>query len=90
MATPPGTIACDVGALVDPDAGTIDALARVGLELHRLGFEIRLCHASEALADLLELAGLSEVLGVEPRGQAEEGEQRLRVEEKRELDDPSG
>ena len=90
MATPPGTIACDIGALVDPDAGTIDALARLKLELHRVGFEIRLCNVSEELAELLAFAGLSEALGLEPRGQVEEGEQRLCVKEKRELDDPSG
>jgi hypothetical protein len=89
MATPPGTIACDVGALVDPDAATIDALARLGLELRRAGFEIRLCNASKELADLLAFAGLSEALGLEPRGQVEEGKERLGVKEKCELDDPS-
>jgi hypothetical protein len=90
MATPRRTIACDVGELVHPDAGTIDALARLALAARRLGFQIRLNHASDELADLLAFAGLGEVLGVEPRGQAEDREQRVGVEKERQLDDLSG
>jgi ABC-type transporter Mla MlaB component len=90
MATPRRTIACDVGELARPDAGTIDALARLALTTRRLGHEIGLQRASEELAELLALAGLSEVLGGEPRGQTEEGEERVGVQEERQLDDPSG
>ena len=86
MATPRRTI---VGALLAPDASTIDALARLQLTLGRLGIEIRLRHASQELAELLAFVGLSDVLGVEPDGQSEEGKQRLGVEEEGELEDPS-
>ncbi|HET7043965.1 MAG TPA: STAS domain-containing protein [Gaiellaceae bacterium] len=67
----------------------IDALARLALAARRAGIELRLRKVSEELRELLVLAGLEEVLGVEPRGQPEEREQRLGVEEERELDDPA-
>jgi anti-anti-sigma regulatory factor len=89
MAIPRRRIVCDVGALVSPDAATIDALARLQLTLRRLGFELRLRHVPDELAELIAFAGLSDVLGVKPGGQAEEGKQRLGVEEECELDDPS-
>jgi anti-anti-sigma regulatory factor len=88
-APPPSTIVCDVSALAHPDVGTIGALARLQLTARQLGFEIRLCHASDELLELLVFVGLGEVLRVEPGGQAEEREQRLRVEEEAELDDPA-
>ncbi len=78
-----------MGELAHPDAGTIERLARLALAARRLGFAIRLHGASEELAELLEFAGLSEVLGVEPRGQTEEGEERVGVQEERQLDDLS-
>ena len=80
---------CDVGALA-PDAVTVDALARLQLAARRAGLEIRLSHASSELEELVAFAGLAEVLRVEPRRQAEEREQRLRVEEEREFLDPDG
>ena len=84
----PSTIVCDVGALV-PDALTIDTLARFQLTARRHGFEIRLRDASTELQDLLAFVGLRDVLRVETGGQPEEGEERVGVEEERELDDPS-
>jgi hypothetical protein len=84
----PSTIVCDVGALA-PDAVTVDALARLRLSARRLGLELRLSRPSRELQELLAFVGLRDVLGVEPRWQAEEREQRLRVEEERELDDPT-
>jgi len=90
MDTPRRTIDCDVGGLISPDAGTIDALARLALTARRLGCEIRLRHASRELVELLGLAGLGETLGVEPVGQAEEGKQRSGVQEERELGDSAG
>jgi hypothetical protein len=84
----PSTIVCDVGTLA-PDAVTVDALARLQLSARRLGLELRLSRSSRELQELLAFVGLGDVLGVEPRGQAEEREQRLRVEEERELDDPT-
>ena len=85
----PSTIVCDVGALA-PDALTVDVLARLQLTARRRGCEIRLRHASGELCELLDFVGLRDVLRVEAGGQAEEREQRLGVEEERELGDPTG
>ncbi len=85
----PSTIVCDVGALA-PDAGVVDALARLQLTARRLGVEIRLRHASSELQELLAFVGLRDVLRLETGGQAEEREQRVGVEEERELDDATG
>lgn len=80
-------VVCDVGALLDPDAVTVDALARLQLTARRLGRRVRLRRACHELEDLLCLIGLGEVLpcggpsGLEPRGQAEEREQPVGVEE---------
>ena len=83
----PSTIVCDVGALA-ADAATLDVLARLRLTARRLGRELHLRDASQELRDLVAFAGLAEALRLEPRGQPEEREQRLGVEEERELDDP--
>ena len=82
-------IACDVGALVGADAGTVDALARLQLTAKRSGYRLRLHNAPPELCELLHFAGLAEVLGVEPCGQAEEREERLGLEEEGELADPA-
>ena len=74
---------------MSPDLRTVDALARLQLAARRLGFELRLCNGSRELVELIDFAGLSEVLCVEPRGQPEQREQGLRVEEERKLGDPS-
>jgi hypothetical protein len=87
-ATPTGTIVCDVGALA-PDVLTVGALARLQLTARRLGLEIRLSHASTELRQLVAFVGLEEVLGVEAGRQPEQREERLGVEEERELDDPT-
>ena len=89
--SPPGpsTVVCDVGALA-PDGVAVDVLARLQLAARRLGLEIRLRHASRELQQLLAFVGLDDVLRVEPGGQAEQREQRVGVEEERELDDPAG
>jgi len=84
----PSTIVCDVGEL-DPDAVTVDALARFQLGARQLGFDVRLRGASTELRELLAFVGLDEVLRVEARGQAEEREEPLGVEEEAELDDPA-
>ena len=57
-----GPVVCDLGTLVGPDAGTVDALARLQLTALRLGRHIRLRHAPHELKDLLVLMGLCEVL----------------------------
>jgi STAS domain-containing protein len=83
----PSTVVCDVGGLA-PDIAAVDVLARLQLTARRLGVEIRLRHASSELLELIAFAGLRDVLRVEPRRQPEEREQRLGVEEERELGDP--
>ena len=89
--TAPGsrTLACDLSGCT-ADLATVDAVARLVLAARRLAWEIRLCHASPELLDLLSFAGLGEALGVEACGQAEQGEEHRRVEEERELGDPAG
>jgi hypothetical protein len=80
-----GRIDCDVGELSDPDLVAIDVFARLQLSAKRRGGGIRLLHASEELRGLLALTGLSEVvpcaLGLEARGEPEEREEVLGVEE---------
>jgi hypothetical protein len=84
----PITIVCDVGILA-PDALTVDALARLQLAAGRVDVELRLRHASAELQSLLTFVGLTEVLRVEAGGEPEEREERVGVEEERQLDDPS-
>jgi hypothetical protein len=86
---------CDVGAIVDPDAVTVEALARLQLAARRLGRRVRFRHACGELEDLLAMMGLGEVLPcgpssvIEARGQPEEREQALRVEEEADPGDPA-
>lgn len=54
-------VLCDVTG-VDVDAVTVDALARLQLAAGRLGCQVRLRHASDALLDLLAFMGLRDVL----------------------------
>jgi anti-anti-sigma regulatory factor len=92
MATPQRrTIVFDVRALTtSSDVATIDTLARLALLMRRHGLEILLRGASQELVELLAFMGLLDVLRVEPRGQPEEREQRVGIEEERELDDRPG
>lgn len=57
----PGEISCEVEG-VEPDAVTVDALARLQLAAQRRGCRIRLENASPELRELVELMGLSEVV----------------------------
>jgi ABC-type transporter Mla MlaB component len=87
-------LVCDVGALTHPDAGTVEALARLQLGARRLGRRIRLRDPSCELCELVELFGLTDVLPGEgalrrePLGEPEEREQPLGVEERVEMGDP--
>ena len=69
------------------ELGIVDALARLQLVARRSGYEVAVTDAPSDLLELIELAGLSEALGVEPLRQAEQGEERLGVEEEGELPD---
>jgi len=84
----PRAIFCDLGELAEADAATIDALARLQLAVRRRGFELRLLRAPTELVCLLELTGLTEVLGLEPGREPEERKDPLGREEERELGDP--
>ncbi len=52
---------CDVNG-VDPDAVTVDALARLQLAASRLGCRVVLRNASPALSELVDLMGLQNVI----------------------------
>jgi ABC-type transporter Mla MlaB component len=52
---------CDVSG-VDPDAVTVDALARLQLAARRHGCRVRLRQASDELLDLVVFMGLRDVL----------------------------
>lgn len=54
-------VVCDVAAFAEPDAVTIDALARLQLAVRRRGKSIELRNASAGLRALLALVGLSDV-----------------------------
>jgi len=56
-----GAAICDVRG-VDPDAVTIDTLARLQLAARRHGCRVRLQHASKELRDLVAFMGLADVL----------------------------
>jgi ABC-type transporter Mla MlaB component len=54
-------VLCDVSD-VEPDAVTVDALARLQLAARRHGCRVRLRHASSRLCELVAFMGLSDVL----------------------------
>jgi hypothetical protein len=80
-------VPCEVGGLDDPDALTVDALARLQLTALRLGRRLGFRDACGELRDLIEFLGLGDILpctdasGLKPRGQPEEREQALGVQE---------
>ena len=63
----PAFVQCDVTG-VEPDAVTVDALARLELAAKRHGRGIVLVGASLPLMLLVRLMGLDEVLKPQPRG----------------------
>jgi ABC-type transporter Mla MlaB component len=66
---------CDVRGL-EPDAVTVDSLARLQLAVRRHGYEIRLHHASGELLELLDFMGLRDVLPDGSRSRAASGVRR--------------
>ncbi len=86
---PRGEVVCDVERIDAPDAADVDALARLQLTARRVDRRIRFRRAGRELIELLELAGLAEVLpclevlGVEVVGEAPQRKEVLRVEEER-------
>ena len=86
---------CDLGALVDADVMTLDALARLQLSIRRLGGCLHLRGASRELKDLLDLAGLCEALPpcgalrLEAGGETEQGKEPRGVEKEDDPADPA-
>ena len=67
----------------------LDVLARLQVVARRYGYELRVVETGEEVRCVIELAGLSAVLALVPKREPEEREQRLDVEEERELGDPA-
>jgi ABC-type transporter Mla MlaB component len=92
---PGDAVICDVGALVDPDAVTVDALARLQLTARRSGSCVSFRNAHVQLRALLALTGLTDVVcgdygsALESGGEAEEGEYALGVEEEADPGNPA-
>jgi ABC-type transporter Mla MlaB component len=59
-------VTCDVGRITDPDAGAVDAVARLQLTARRHGGSVRLRRVSRDLRRLLDLAGLGHVIPAVP------------------------
>jgi STAS domain len=59
--SPNTVVECDVRG-VNPDAVTVEALARLQLIAHRNGCTLRLRNASAELLEVVELMGLGSVL----------------------------
>jgi len=80
-------VVCDLGAVVDPDAVTVEAVARLQLTARRLGRRLRFRHACRELHQLVALMGLGGVLPLgggswlESGRKAEQREQCRCVEE---------
>jgi hypothetical protein len=64
-ATRPAVALCDAHG-VEPDAVTVDALARLQLAASRTGCRVVLRHASDDLLELVAFMGLADVLGDDP------------------------
>ncbi|HEY7259453.1 MAG TPA: hypothetical protein VH459_10300 [Gaiellales bacterium] len=80
-------VVCNVARL-EADAVAVDTLARLQVAVRRTGRRLVLREATDDLLDLLAFVGVAGALGIEPWRQAEEREQRVGVEEERELGDP--
>jgi ABC-type transporter Mla MlaB component len=86
MAT--GTVILDCARIKDPDISAVDCIARALLRARRDGCDCRLRAAGDGLLELIELAGLDGLLGVEVRPQPEQRKEPCGVEEEGELADP--
>jgi hypothetical protein len=84
----PSRLVCDISSLDGPDLGTVADLARLHAAARRLNLDVVLKNASDVLVELVAFVGLADVLRVEPGRQPEEREERVGIEEERELGDP--
>lgn len=89
-------VVCDVGAIIEPDAAVLAALARLRLTARRLDCPMEIHHVRPRLRELIAFAGLDDVLavhrgfGAEPVRQAEQREQPGGLEEGGDPLDPAG
>lgn len=85
---------CDLSGLTDADIATVDDLARLQLITRRLGITVELRDAPNGLRELLDFAGLGDVvrcsdpLPVEVRRQPEQRKEPRGVEEEADPRDP--
>jgi STAS domain len=87
---PAVVLVCDISPATPPDLRVVEALARLTLTAKRCGRQVVVRRACPEVSELVDLAGLSVVPGLdlEPRRQAEEREPPGRVEEERDPGDP--
>ena len=79
------TVCLDCGPIDEPTAATIEQIARLKLAARRSGCQLELRNAKPSLLELIDFAGLAEVLRVEVQRQSKERKDPLGVEEKGEL-----
>lgn len=74
-------VVCDLADLSDADLGTLEAIAWLQLAARRAGWQLVLRNAPSDLAELADLCGLGEALGLQAGRQAEHREESGGVEE---------
>ena len=79
------TVCLDCGGLEAPSVATIDQIARLQLAARRNGSHLELLNANPCLLELIDFAGLAEVLRVEAERQPKQRKDSGGVEEKGEL-----
>jgi hypothetical protein len=87
---PAVVLVCDLGPATEPDLGVVDALARLALTARRCERPVVVRHACAEVWELLTLAGLTAVPGLDlqPGGKAEQREPPAGVQEERDPRDP--
>lgn len=68
------SIVLDCARLEEPDLATLEAIVRTWLLAHEEGARFSLANVSPRLRELIELCGLSAVLGVDVQWEAEQRE----------------
>ncbi len=84
----PREVVCTAGRAHRADLAAVELLARLRVAARRSGARLVVRDAPPDLLELLELCGLADVLGLEPRREPEEREQAIGVEEERDAGDP--
>jgi hypothetical protein len=79
------TVCLDCGPIDEPTAATIEQIARLKLAAGRGGCQLELRNAKPSLLELIDFAGLAELLRVEVQRQSKKRKDPLGVEEKGEL-----